>query len=68
LLVESAFVRRSYARGAIAVAVTIADTGRTVVSYDDWLKMSAGYVQASLDAPPASAAGFFVTRADSPPP
>jgi hypothetical protein len=59
LLLESGFVRRSYTRGVTTVGVTIADAGGAAVSYDDWLKMSAGYVQASLDTPPGSAAGFY---------
>ncbi len=59
LLVESGFVRRSYTRGPITIMVTLADTGGAAVSYDAWLKMSAGYVQASLDVPPASASGFY---------
>src|SRR5512141_2708223 len=59
LRVESGFVRRSYTRGPITIVVTLADTGGAAVSYDDWLKMSAGYAPASLDVPPASAAGFY---------
>jgi hypothetical protein len=59
LLIEPGFVRRSYARGATTITVTLADAGGAAVSYDDWLKMSASYVQASLGAPPGSAAGFY---------
>jgi hypothetical protein len=58
-LLESGFVRRNYTRGATTVGVTIADAGQATVPYDDWLNMSAGYVQAALDVPAAEAAGFY---------
>jgi hypothetical protein len=59
LVREPGFVRRVYARASTTVSVTIADRGQATVGLDDWLKMSEGYVQASLDVPPTTATGFY---------
>lgn len=55
----SGYVRRLYSRGKTKISVTIAEPGKTPISYDDWVKMSASSPAALLDVPANLGAGFY---------
>jgi hypothetical protein len=55
---EGSWVRRTYRRGPVAVAVTIASVGERV-DYQQWVKMSADYPAFPLDVPGGRGSGFY---------
>jgi hypothetical protein len=55
----AAFVRRTYARGATRVDVTLARAALGAGGFDGWVAMSRAFPQAELDAPVTDANGFY---------
>ncbi len=53
------YVRRLYAHGRTKISATIAEPGKTPISYDDWVKMSAPSPAVALVVPANSGAGFY---------
>ena len=53
------YVRRLYSRGRVKISATIAEPGKTPISYDDWVKMSAASPAVTLNVPANSGAGFY---------
>ena len=53
------WTRRRYDRGAVHVEVTVAGLTGTIVQYDHWVEMSAGYPRLALDLPDGDALGFY---------
>jgi hypothetical protein len=53
------YVRRLYSHGRAKISATIAEPGKTPISYDDWVKMSAPSPAVTLDVPANLGAGFY---------
>src|SRR6476469_8590494 len=53
------YQRRSYARGAARVTVTLARFPMDAAGYAEWVRSSAAYPQAALDLPPGEGNGFY---------
>jgi hypothetical protein len=62
LVMGDGWIRRSYARGAVPVEVTIARRPVTPEEYADWERQSQGYPPAAAGIPGAS--GFFSCAGD----
>jgi len=59
LVKGAGFVRRTYARGATLVDVTLARAPLGPGGFEGWLQASQAFPQAALDAPAADANGFY---------
>ncbi len=53
------YVRRLYSHGRTKISATIAEPGKTPISYDDWVKMSEPSPAVALDMPANLGAGFY---------
>ena len=58
------YVRRLYSHGRTKISATIAEPGKTPISYDDWVKMSAPSPAVALDVPVNMGAGFYDCSGD----
>jgi hypothetical protein len=62
------FLRRTYARGATLISVTLARVPMDADGYASWTRTSvASFPQARLDAPAADANGFYQCSSETPP-